>query len=125
MFNTFVSAKQENALDAAFDELQAMTPAHMNSMLEKQPKEEAINLWKRRKTMVVQEVPRTAQGRLNLICYCYCWNITDFLFVLEIEPEDEPVRRPRATKRCRICRNPMKNHKSVEDCPRNLGEQQS
>jgi hypothetical protein len=39
-----------------------MTPAPMNTMLEKQPRDKATELWKKRKSMVVQEVPRTVQG---------------------------------------------------------------
>ena len=53
----FIDAKQNKKLEAARLELQAMTPAPMNTMLEKQPRDKA-----KRKSMVVQEVPRTVQG---------------------------------------------------------------
>jgi len=39
-----------------------MTPDPMNTMLEKQPRAEAIELWQRRKSMVVEEVPSTLAG---------------------------------------------------------------
>ena len=62
IYSTFLDAKKGNALGAAIEELEAMTPAPMNTMLEKQSQSEAIELWKRRKTMVTQEIPRTGEG---------------------------------------------------------------
>ena len=62
IFNMFIDAKQNKKLEAARLELQAMTPAPMNTMLEKQPRDKATESWKKRKSMVVQEVPRTVQG---------------------------------------------------------------
>lgn len=62
MFNTFIDGKLNKKLTAARKELETMTPAPMNTMLEKQPKEEATEAWRKRKAMVVQEVPRTIQG---------------------------------------------------------------
>ena len=62
MFNTFVDAKLNKKLKAARKELETMAPAPMNTMLEKQPRKEATEAWRKRKSMVVQEVPRTLQG---------------------------------------------------------------
>jgi hypothetical protein len=62
IFNMFIDAKQNKRLEAARLELQTMTPAPMNTMLEKQPRDKATESWKKRKSMVVQEVPRTVQG---------------------------------------------------------------
>lgn len=39
-----------------------MTPTPMNTMIEKQPREEAIEAWRKRKAMVVQDVPRSIQS---------------------------------------------------------------
>ena len=58
----FIDAKQNKKLEAARLELQATTPAPMNTMLEKQQRDKATESWKKRKSMVVQEVPRTVQG---------------------------------------------------------------
>ncbi|CAB4008089.1 Hypothetical predicted protein [Paramuricea clavata] len=85
-------------LEAARLELQAMTPAPMNTMLEKQPRDKATELWKKRKSMVVQEVPRTVQ-------------------VNESSMTQTVLRKPRY---CRSCKNPMKGHKNVKDCPKNM-----
>lgn len=41
-----------------------MTPESMNTMLEKQPRQEATDAWRKRKSMVVQEVPATIPGTL-------------------------------------------------------------
>lgn len=60
MYDTFIKASKEKKLKEAVNQLNAMTPAPMNTMLEKQSKEEAVAVWKKRKSMVVQEVPGTA-----------------------------------------------------------------
>jgi hypothetical protein len=39
-----------------------MEPAPMNTMLQKQPREAATEAWRKRKSMVVQEVPGTLPG---------------------------------------------------------------
>lgn len=62
LYETFVDATSYNLLKEAKEELDAMAPAPMNTMLDKQPREEALELWKRRKTMTVQEVPSTLTG---------------------------------------------------------------
>ena len=71
IFNTFIDARLNKKLKAAKRELEAMTPAPMNTMLQKQPREEAIALWQKRKAMVVQEVPSTAQGTFKLMILHY------------------------------------------------------
>lgn len=81
---------------------EAMTPAHMNTMLEKWPGDEAIELWKKRKSMVVQDVPRAVA-------------------VHESAPGEDNSNTTRGgTRHCRLCKNPMKGHKNVKDCPRNI-----
>ena len=44
-----------------------MTPAPMNTMLQKQPRKEATDAWRKRKSMVVQEVPGTTAGNAKHI----------------------------------------------------------
>jgi tRNA U34 5-carboxymethylaminomethyl modifying GTPase MnmE/TrmE len=67
IFNTFVDAKLNKKLKAARKELETMAPAPMNTMLEKQPRKEATEAWRKRKSMVVQEVPRTLQGTVQFV----------------------------------------------------------
>ena len=62
IYNTFLDAKKCNTLRAAKEDLEAMTPAPINTMIEKQPRDEAIELWKKRKSMVVQDIPSTVAG---------------------------------------------------------------
>ena len=59
IYNTFLDAKKCNTLRAAKEDLEAMTPAPIKTMIEKQPRDEAIELWKKRKSMVVQDIPST------------------------------------------------------------------
>ena len=62
LYNTFLDATKCNTLRAAKEDLEAITPAPMNTMLEKQPRDEAIELTKKRKSVVVQDIPRTVAG---------------------------------------------------------------
>ena len=62
IFNTFVDAQLGKKLKASRKELEAMEPAPMNTMLQKQPREAATEAWRKRKSMVVQEVPSTLPG---------------------------------------------------------------
>ena len=54
--------QQQKTLALGLHELVAMTPAPMNTMLEKQPRQEAIEKRAQRKSMVVHDVPQTAPG---------------------------------------------------------------
>ncbi|XP_031551765.1 uncharacterized protein LOC116289030 [Actinia tenebrosa] len=104
VYDTFIEAQSQKNLLGALEELNAVTPAPMHTMLEKQSRQDAVTLWKKRKSMVVQEVPGTA---LN-----------------EAERAQGSTRAventtTRAQPQCRICKNPMKNHKNVKDCPKN------
>ena len=48
-----------------------MAPAPMNTMLEKQPRQEATEAWRKRKAIVEQEVPGTLPDIVKyLICSC-------------------------------------------------------
>jgi hypothetical protein len=55
-------------LKASRKELEMMEPAPMNTMLQKQPREEATEAWRKRKSIVVQEVPGTLPG---IVIYTY------------------------------------------------------
>ncbi|KAK3703423.1 hypothetical protein QZH41_014257, partial [Actinostola sp. cb2023] len=58
IYQTFLSSSRE-ALHIAADELKTMTPEPMNSMLEKEPKIQAVEKHHARKRMSVLDVPPT------------------------------------------------------------------
>ncbi|XP_015749382.1 PREDICTED: uncharacterized protein LOC107329161 [Acropora digitifera] len=61
IFQTFIKASKEEIKDAA-SKLREKTPAAMNTMLEKQSREEAIKKKEERSQMVVKDVPPTTPG---------------------------------------------------------------
>lgn len=63
IFNVMVNMDEE-AVEAACNALVKMTPAPMNTMLEKQSKEEAIRKMSERKEKVVVDVPPTGEGKI-------------------------------------------------------------
>ena len=68
IYQTFVETMQNDTeLEKAQKELKEMTPAAMNTMLEKQPRTEAIDKRKARKSMTVADVPPTNPGESVLI----------------------------------------------------------
>ena len=61
IFQTFMNASKEEMVNAAA-ELSGKTPATMNTMLEKQSRDEAIKKKEERSQMVVKDVPPTTPG---------------------------------------------------------------
>ena len=61
IFQTYLMASKDELNDAA-NKLREMNPAPMNSMLEKQPKQDAIKKRDKRRSMVVADVPPTTPG---------------------------------------------------------------
>jgi hypothetical protein len=61
MYQTFLGSTKEE-LTSARMKLKEMTPAPMNTMLEKQTKEEALQKRAKRKSIVVVDVPPTTSG---------------------------------------------------------------
>lgn len=59
-----MTASKEDLLEAKA-ELKRMTPEPMNTMLEKESKESAIQKRTYRKNIVVEDVPPTCQGMLK------------------------------------------------------------
>ena len=58
IFQTYLSSSKEELNDAA-GKLKEMTPEPMNAMLDKQPREEAIQKRVKRAKMVVEDIPPT------------------------------------------------------------------
>lgn len=62
IFKTFLNASKSDLTEAAA-KLREMTPAPMNTMVEKQPREEAVQKRIKRRSMEVKDVPPTTPGR--------------------------------------------------------------
>ena len=67
IFQTFLDMNQ-NELSLAIENLKQKTPAPMNVMLEKQPREEALQKRAERKKIVTQDVPPTVPGESIIYC---------------------------------------------------------
>lgn len=65
IFQTFMKASKEDLKDAASN-LQEKTPVPMNTMLEKQPREEVLQKRAERSKMVTKDVPPTTPGNKKL-----------------------------------------------------------
>ena len=63
IFSTICLSIKTKALKKAREELKAMTPAAMNTMLEKQPKSEAIKKREERRQMQVKDIPSSIPGK--------------------------------------------------------------
>ena len=62
IFQTYLNASKSDLTEAAA-KLHEMTPAPMNTMVEKQPREEAVQKRIKRRSMEVKDVPPTTPGR--------------------------------------------------------------
>ncbi|XP_046864581.1 uncharacterized protein LOC124459055 [Xenia sp. Carnegie-2017] len=92
----------EETLRKAKGDLLRMTPLPMNSMLDKQSKSEAISKKARRQSMPAVHFPPTKPA--------------------EVSPVEEKItdqRKERAAPRCTVCKNWMKGHKNIMNCPKN------
>ena len=56
----------KDTLASAFQALSNITPSPMDTMLEKQPRDEAIVKMKQRREFIVKDIPATAEGKI-------CW----------------------------------------------------
>ena len=77
IYQTFVNASKEALKDAA-TKLKEKTPAPMNRMLERQPREEAIQKRVERKEMKARDVPPTTPGGF---CFLFFLSQCYFLFI--------------------------------------------
>ena len=142
IFQTFIKASKEEIINAAA-KLREKTPAAMNTMLEKQSREEAIKKKEERSQMVVKDVPPTTPGTSSqyytggLSCSFYqndvILSLTDIHYkiiiiliiiiiisvVSQVPQENTQKNNEKRIRTCKKCKNPMKCHKNVLDCPRN------
>ena len=62
IYQTYLVAQEKNQLGVAMQELSDMNPPPMNTMLERQAREEAITKRAERKGKTVKDVPPTTPG---------------------------------------------------------------
>ncbi|XP_028415670.1 uncharacterized protein LOC114539104 [Dendronephthya gigantea] len=105
IYQTFVRAYSQKQLAEACVALDAMTPEPMNTMFEnKEERMLAVEKQKARRSLVVENVPST----------------TPISVVLAQEEAAKIAKSAkRAPPRCAVCKNPMKGHKKIKDCPKN------
>jgi hypothetical protein len=106
-----------------------MSRKPMNSMLERQTKEEALKKRSERSKMVIKDVPPTTPGIFNVIWYfMVCSNlykmksntvIATFSVSQVLAQRKQAKKKTKAAPYCRVCKKPMKGHKYVEGCPKN------
>ena len=65
IYQTYLVAWEKNQLKVTMQELSAMNPPPMNTMLEKQAREEAIMKRTERKGKTAKDVPPTTPGNFN------------------------------------------------------------
>ena len=107
-----------------------LTPPPMNTMLEKQQRSEARKKKKDRESIPFDDVPPTNPGNIKQnkeiklrnkgIGY---WVILILFLtvssILTVENQGPSTRKTRAQPKCSICKEPMKGHKNVINCPKN------
>ena len=74
IFQTYMNASRDELKDAN-TKLYEKTPAAMNTMLEKQPRVEALLKRQQRSKMVVTDVPPTTPGTLHHITAVHSTNL--------------------------------------------------
>lgn len=110
LFQFFLGLNKQQLQDAAL-ELKEMTPDHMVSMLvDKESREEAIRKREERLRMVTRDVPPTSDPTAGPSSLPAVPDQT------ERQPRGQTIR---ARPVCSACKNPMRGHKFVTDCPRN------
>jgi len=95
-YQTYVEAEREKMLDAAAKELQERSPPPMNSMLEKEERQVAVERREARQKMTVADVPPT----------------TPLSVVLAQEASVAHAQSSNTgrTRTCTVCKRPMRGH---------------
>lgn len=101
-----------NCLGSAVRELKEMTPLPMNTMLDKETRESALDSRKKRKKMVLKNVPPTTP--LAEVLENEAISVTD---------ATQTRKRKRKAGHCHTCKRPIKGHSKIKDCPRNMAKQ--
>ena len=80
IFQTYLKASKDD-LDDAASKLKRMVPAPMNSMLDKQPRGDAIKKMEKRRSMAVADIPPTIPGICYILLFPLSKNLKDFTFL--------------------------------------------
>ncbi|CAH3026729.1 unnamed protein product [Porites evermanni] len=120
LFKFYMTLRKQQLQDACND-MKKMVPQPMNSMLDKQPREEAIRMREKRMNMVTTAVPPTAPSEtFYSIIYPY---LNTFFIAVPNQTSGEQRERPaRARPVCSLCKKPMRRHSAVLHSPRNNKE---
>ena len=97
----------------------------MNTMLEKQQKSEAIKKTENRGQMQVKDVPPSIPRNCVLHKIYQFWKVSFQMYLLlvsvtEVQPQTPAAAQIRSKPKCSVCKNPMKGHKNVLDCSKNV-----
>ncbi len=65
IYETFLDAQRKDTLKEEAKKIKKMTPKPMNTMLNKQSRDEAVKKRKERRAMVLKDVPPTSTGLKN------------------------------------------------------------
>ena len=115
----------QNLLHEGKQTLKEMTPSPMNTMLQKKAMEDAINKDIERKQMKSVDVPPTTPGNgiiFGVSCYLFDFVFSTLLlisFYLYTVVCIQPNNNQGNVRRCTTCKNPMKGHTNVTNCPKN------
>lgn len=113
IYQTFVNASKDE-LHEAVTKLKDLSPAPMNTMLEKQPREEALEKRAERSKRVTRDVPPTTP-------------VSQFPESCSKGSTKRKSSRQQTKKSskphyCAACKRPMKEHGKFLDCPKNKNE---
>lgn len=113
IYQTFINASKDELHEAA-TKLKDSIPAPMNTMFEKQPREEALQKRAERSKMVTRDVPPTtpvsqfpessSKGSTKRKC------------------SSQQTKKSSKPHYCAACKQPMKGHGKFLDCPKNKNE---
>lgn len=106
-YQTYLEAENAKQLGAAANELQDQSPLPMNSMLQKEDRQVAVERRQARQKMATVHVPPT----------------TPLSVVLAQEATAAQSSSAGRTRNCTVCKRPMGGHNLLTDCPRNQARQ--
>jgi hypothetical protein len=127
MVDAIGSKKLEDAID------EEQTPSPMNTMLNKQSREEAIQKRNTRDRMQLLDVAPTNPGILKLVIIQLDLKSVNNAMTVDhpkfvtfylvptaaVGSQGNHPPKPRSASKCKMCKQPMKGNKNVVNCPQN------
>eukprot|EP00795_Rhopilema_esculentum_P007346 gene7346-13078_t len=102
IFKTLLDSIIDGSLEGTSMALKEMVPPPMHDVFEKESSTIAVEKHFARKAMVSVEVPPTKQVE-----------------EIQQQMEQQQTSLQKDVRRCRLCKNPLKGHKNVINCPKN------